>query len=295
MPNAEFHFKTKIELLKWHEKETPASYSEYIKAEATVKEVKFPGSVKLLRTITNDQTVDRFLAFLTELNLANLLLLKKVTSLHYEPVSVGQNVDFSFDDILVSVKNVQAKNYEKSELAEIQKMTEAGGGEKMLRHKEFSDVSIEVQKTALGAHSYTRLETGAGVNGFLSSDLSQMEPPLKNMGEFDAAPKVEGFKKVLFIAVYSEQFKVYHAEEIASWYYDSFPAGFRPILSEEWYMKLFGKERKSGSIDALVFMFPPNALIWSQSCFAEEISERTRLTIYTKNAQLKDQLKNIFS
>ncbi len=295
MPNAEFHFKNKTELLNWHEKETPASYAEYLKAEDVVKESKFPGSAKLFRTISNDQTTDRFLAFLTELNLANLLLLKKVTGLHYEPASVGQNIDFSFDDILVSVKNIQAKNYERSEHEEIQKMMEAGGGEKSFKHKEFSEVSIDVQKTALETYSYARLETGSGTQSSLGSDWSQMGPPLKNIGEFDDAPKVEGCKKVLFINVYSEQFHLYHAEDIAWWYYDSFPTGYIPIFSEDGYIKLFGKDSKRNSIDALVFMFPPDPLVWPQSCYAEEVNKRTRLTIYTKNTQLKDQLKNIFS
>lgn len=294
MPNPELYFKNKKELLSWFEKEIPESYLEYIAAQKTIREANFLGSASLLKREVSDNTIDNFLTVLTELNIANLLIRKKVRNLVYEPKGIS-GIDFSFDNILLSVKSLNAKNYEFKEYNEIEKIKSVGGGKNNLNHKGFSDTLIEVEKNSMGTYTYTRLETGH--SGFLDSDIAQMSPPLAYMGEFEGKANIAGSKKVLFMLPYSSEFKSYYALDIGLWYLDYLPKDYHRIFNNDhsWYLKLFNKAQKENSIDALVFMFPPTPLIWTIKCFGEIINKVHRVQIYTKDTELLGQLSSIFS
>jgi hypothetical protein len=295
MPDPEFYFKNKKEQLDWFEKEIPESYLEYLETKKIIKESNFSGSSNLLKREASDETIENFLTGLTEINLANLLIRKKVKDLTYEPKGIS-GVDFSFDKILLSAKSLNAKNYEIVEHDEIEKMKEADGGKNVLQHKGFSDTLIEVEKNSMGTHTYSRIETGH--SGFLDSDIAQMSPPLEYIGRFeDQANGVDGYKKVLFILPYSSQFKPYHMRDIALWYFDCLPKGYHRIFNNDlnWYAKLLKKARKDNTIDAIILMLPPRPLIWPNNCFGEAMHKQNRVEIYTRDPELLKQLKYIFS
>jgi hypothetical protein len=293
--NPELQFKTKTELLAWFGKEAPEWIAEYEPAKAAIKAKPFSGSVSLLKR-EHDDTISGFQAFLTELNLGYLLMMKEVSALAYEPKGVP-GIDFSFDQVLLSIKSLQMKDYEKTEQEKIEKMIAAGGGKEDFSHKDpsFSSTFLEVEKNELG--TFTRTRTEIGHSGFLESDIYQMSPPLKYIGEFENLVAAEGLKKVLFIFNYSEEFKPYHALDIGLWYFGAYPKDYMPIFHNEmsWYDKLFGAAAKKNNIDALIFMFPPNPLIWPRACFGEVINKNPRVSIFTKDTALGDELRLIFS
>jgi hypothetical protein len=292
--NPETQFKTKTELLAWFQKEAPEWIAEYEPAKKAVRDNPFSGSVKLLKR-ENDEKLPGFHAFLTEFNLGYLLMSKKVTNLAYEPKGMP-SIDFSFDHILLSVKNLQMKGYEKDEQERIQKMINAGGGKDSFSHKKesFSDTHLKVEKNAMG--TFTQERTEIGTSGFLESDLFQMSPPLKYMGEFEQAALPAESKRVLFILNYSEDFKPYHALDIGLWYF-GLPKSYMPIFHNDmsWYQKLFVQPKKLNNIDAVIFMFPPNPLIWPRVCFSDVINKNPRLSIFTKDPELLSELQSIFS
>ena len=289
--NAEFHFENKTDLLKYFQTEIPEAYSEYVAVKETIKKSGFSGSIKLLRR-ENDEKVAGFQAFLTELNFANLLLVNGVRDVKNEPCD---GVDFSFENNIVSIKNLQVKDYEKVEDEEIKKMIEAGGGKKILSHKDFSEVELEVEKNEMGTYTQSRTETGH--SGVLGSDISQMSPALRYIGEYEAQANPTNSKKILFILNYSQEFKPYHAQDIGLWYLGVRPKGYRFLFENNmsWYLKLLVKEKKENNIDALIFMFPPRPLIWPQSCFAEVSGGWPRFSAYCKDKELKERLRVIFS
>lgn len=65
------------------------------------------------------------MACLTELNVANTLLNYGVKGLTYE--MPGSDIDFAFEDILISVKSLNTKNYERLEKTEIERLVGIGG------------------------------------------------------------------------------------------------------------------------------------------------------------------------
>ena len=143
----------------------------------------------------------------------------------------------------------------------------------------------------MGTYTQSRLEMGH--SGFLSSDLSQMSPPIEYIGKFEKQSNIEGFKKVIFILNYSSEFKLYHALDIGLWYFDLQPEGYRRIFEndQKMYFKLLKKDAKENTVDAIVFMFPPRPLVWPKRCF----DEQRRVQIYTQDDQLFKDLKLIFS
>ena len=297
MSNPELHFKTKTELLEWFKKNLSESLAEYFAVQETVRESGFSGSAKLLARAA-DEKVDGFTSFLTELNLARLLMTKEVKNICYEPKQIP-GIDFSYDNTLLSIKNLQLKDYERTEHDEIERLISAGGGKNTLSHKKpaLSETFIEVEKNEMGTYTRTRTETGS--SGFLESDIYQMSPPLKYIGEFENLANVDGHKKVLFIMSYSEDFMPYYADDIGFWYFGYGPRNYRFIFANDpsWYFKLLRAKKKQQNIDALVFMFPPNPLIWPENCFSQTLDkeEHTRVLIYTRDAQLRSTLQNIFS
>lgn len=171
--NAEIHFSNKQDLLDWFQVNIPGSFEEYQKVKQLVSESGFSGSGRLLRKEEGDP-VENFLSFLTELNLANLLLDKKVDGLSYEP-KPGQDIDFSFSDVDLSAKNLGTKEYERKEHLEIERLKDGGGGKNSLAIKDFSDAALEVEENAMGTFTYTRTEIGH--SGFLGSDIAQLSTP----------------------------------------------------------------------------------------------------------------------
>ena len=289
--NAEFHFKNKTDLLGWFQKEIPEYHSEYVTAKESIKKSGFSGCIKLLGREKGEE-VAGFQSFLTELNFANHLLIRGVKDLKYEP---RNGIDFSFEKNLVSIKNLQAKNYEKTEEEEIKKMIAAGGGMKVIPHKDFSEIELEVEKNWMGTYTQSRIETG--YSGFLGSDIAQMSPALEYIGEYERLTVTTDSKKILFIMNYSQEFRPYHAQDIGLWYFGVRPKGYRFIFENgmSWYLKLFRKQKKDNNIHALIFMFAPRPLIWPQSCFAEVVDKCPRFSIYSRDNDLKERLRVIFS
>lgn len=289
--SAEFHFKSKDEVLAWFTTHLPEACVEYEAAKKRVQTSQFSGSGKLLKREA-DNKVNGFLDFLTELNIADLLLRKKVKGLSYEPSNL-KVVDFVFDDLAMDVKNLHPKNYEKDQGARIDEMKVEGGGSTTFTLKDVSNVFLKVTRNAMGTMGWERTETGHG--GVLGSDLFQMSPVFKWLSEFEEV-ETDKLKKVLFILVHTEDFVHYHAEDIGRWYFDGFQ-GYRPIFENDmsWYAKLFGKATKARNIDTLVFMFPPRPLIWPTACFGDVIKDRKRVLIYAQDSKVMADLQSIFS
>src|SRR5262245_10496868 len=133
----ERHFKDSREVINWHKEHVPGSYDRYLEIMKRIKESAFPGSAKLLKNVTNDKSIRGFSSYIAEMNIANILLEKSVSDLAYEPKDLP-GVDFTFDDIALSVKNLFPKNYEKDEQSQIAEMQAAGGGTRRFSHKNFS-------------------------------------------------------------------------------------------------------------------------------------------------------------
>jgi len=293
MASIENYFKNKEVLLSFFKKNRLEAYGNYLAVINDIKKSGFPGVKKLLSREKTDKTSD-FLAFLTEFNLANLFLGKKSQGLNYESKRFNK-IDFVLDDILIEVKNINAKDYEKDEYKNICDLESSGGGEIVLTHKAFSETFIKVEKTPLNTYSWERIETGN--RGFLNSDLSQMSLMLKYAGEFESKGSFNGLKKVLFFMNYSEDFHYYHIDDMAYWYFGYKPKNYSFIFQTQpsWYYKMFKKEKKENNIDAIVFMAcPENILIWPNGCFNDKIQKRTRLAIYAKDEQINEKLKKIF-
>ncbi len=292
MSNPELSFKNKSDCLRWFQTEVPDAHNEYVKCLDLVKQTGFPGGGSLCRKAA-DESIENFLTFLTELNLANLLLAKGKSDLMYEPNAI-RGVDFSFDDIFMSVKSLTTKRYEKIEHEGIEAMRSAGGGKYTFHHKKFSDTHIEVEKTELGTHTFTREEIGH--SGFLDSDIAQMSRPLEYIGEFEDQANTTNHKKILFFFSYSAEFKGYHGTDIAAWYFDV--QNPHPIFNNDpgWYLKLMKKGQKKKNIDALVFAAPPHpvALIWPEEGFREARKNEPKILIYTRDNALRESLTSIF-
>jgi hypothetical protein len=278
-------------VIEWHRNKYPDSCERYLATKEKIHSSKFSGSAALLRNLEGNKTVTGFLSFLTEVNLADLFLDKHITDLSYEPKHMP-GVDFFFDDIAISVKNLHPKNYEKAEQEVIDALQTAGGGKTSLTHKKFSDIAIEVKETEMGTYGWERLETGH--SGFLDSDIYEMSAPLNYIGEFEES-ETGGHKKVLFFFIHSHEFTQYYIVDIVNWYFDHI--GEHPIFQNdmEWYNKLLKKPHKKDNIDALIFMYSPDAVLsWPPSCLAD-IGGEARVQIYTREKAFFERLKTIFS
>jgi hypothetical protein len=290
--NAELNFKTKTENLDWFKNNLPDAYSDYLTVKDTVKKSNFTGVSRLIGK-EKGEPVENFLSFVSELNLANLLLSKKVGNLGYE-IKPGFDIDFSFDDIDLSVKNIGTKNYERVEDALIEELKESGGGSHDLTHKNFSNIKIEVEKNGMGTFTYSRTETGH--SGFLDSDMAQMSSILENIGKFESKIQADGRKKILVFVSYTADFNHYHAVDIGFWYFNRMPKGYNFIFNNNMskYLQLLKQKSKLNNIDAIIFIFPPRPIIWPDDSLAEVVNERARTLIYTKNKDFFDLLKTIF-
>jgi len=292
MSNAELNFSDKNSLLKWFEINIADSFSEYLLIKEKVKKSDFPGAKRLIKK-ENGNNLTNFLSFLSELNLANNFLIKGVDKLEYEPCP-GLDIDFSFDNIDVSVKNISTKKFEREELAEITRLKENGGGKSIIGNKGLSETEIIVRNDGTSIDDYTRIETGQ--SGFLGSDITLLQTALSSMGKFETKIKNNGRKKVMIFLVYTKSFQYYHGLDIAWWYFNKELSDYVPILNDEaLYFKLFNSVNKLSNIDALIFIFPPNPIIWQNGCLSEIIEGKRRSIILTKDAQFHKQLEKIFS
>ena len=288
----ELYFKNADGIIEWHKTEIPESYEAYLRLVKRVGDSKFPGAIRLLRNLKNSRQVPIFLSFLTEVNVANLLLEKLVVNLSYESV-VG--IDFSFENIAMSVKNLHPKIYQKTEELKIEELRASGGGKVIITHKNFSEISIDVQKTELGTFGWERLETGH--SGFLDSDLSEMSSPLAHMGEFENI-EITNKKRVLFFFIHSSEFRPHHIQNIIIWYFGYRVEKYSPIFENDsnWYWRLFKNKTKKKNIDALMFMYSPRtSLAWPDGCLKEVINKVPRLMVFAPDRELKKRLITIFS
>ncbi len=288
------HFFKKIEeIVEWHKTHHPESHDSYLQKRKNVKKSRFSGFAKLLRNLDNNKMIPEFLSFLTEFNLADLFISKKVTNLAYEPAEMP-DADFVFDDLAISVKNLHPKNYEKADQDVIDKLQAKGGGSEIIVRKDFSSIAIEVKKTEMGTFSWERTETGH--SGFLDSDIDEMSAALKYIGEFEGA-ETGSHKKVLFFFIQSKEFAQYYIQDIIVWYFGYQVPKYPPIFQNDpkWYLKLLKKDQKNGNIDAIIFMYATNTLLsWPPGCLGD-VGKEARLQIYTPDKTLREQLKVIFS
>jgi hypothetical protein len=293
MSNPDIYFHTKTDLLNWFKINIANSYSEYLSIQEKIKKANFNGVSRLLKKEVGE-SVENFLSFLAELNLANLLLDKNIEDLAYEP-SPGLDIDFSFGDIDLSAKNLGTKNYERIEYSELERLKEAGGGKNTISHKGFSDTAMEVEKNSMGTFTYSRIETGH--SGFLDSEITQMSIVLGNIGKFESKIKSNDRKKVLFFLVQSSAFHHYHVLDAVYWYFGRMPQGYHPIFNNDLniYLKLSGQPKKLNNINGLVFVFPPDPLIWPVGSLSQVIQEKRRALIYCNDESLMKSLETIFS
>ena len=291
MSNPSLHFQTKSELLEWFQKELPDSHKEYLNTLTVIKSSGHAGFVSLCKR-GDDETIKNFITFLTELNIGNILHHKNVRNLSYEPKDIA-GIDFRYDDILLSVKSLDTKDYERAEHGKLETLKAAGGGTDTFPHKVFSHTSLEVEKTEWDTYSYSRTETGNGA--FLGSDIDQMSAPLQHLGEFESQANINGYKKVLFFVPYSPEFRHYHALDIGLWYFDLLPSQYRGVFHDpDWYWKLFKQESKKKNIDAIIFAFPPRPLIWPTGCFNDISHGKRRMLIFASDADFHKRLESVF-
>ena len=86
--------------------------------------MKFPGSSELLKK-EKDESGDNFYSVLTELNLANKAILSGAQDIEYEK---QRKVDFTFDNLIFSVKSLNVKEYEKKAQEISSRLRAQGGG-----------------------------------------------------------------------------------------------------------------------------------------------------------------------
>ena len=289
----EIYFKNAEEVIEWHKSKVPGSFERYLKIKEKIKTSGLPGFVKLLNHLKNDKDVKNFSSYLAELNLANLLLDKKAKNLAYEPKDIPV-VDFAFDDMVISVKSLHPKNYEKNEFSTIEQIKAEGGGMKVLSHKNFSEISLKVEKNAAGNFGFERIETG--VSGLLDSDIDEMSAPLKYIRELEDVDAGE-LRKVLFFLIQSSEFSSYYITDITEWYFDI--GGHKaPIFGNNmlWYEKLFGREIRNSSVDGLVFMYSPMSILsWPPGSLSERTGENARIVISARDEKFCERLKELFS
>ncbi len=295
MFSGELYFNTKKELVTFYKLNHPEVYNNYLKTESEIRLCKFYGFRKLLNR-GNQERISKFTESLTEFNLARILIPKVLNTFQYEPNEYrGREVDFKFNNILISVKSISAKDYEKLEFKEFQKLRKEGGGEKNFQHKEFSNTSIEFVENSLGMPTMSRTETGN--IGFSDSDLFQMSPVLKSLGLLDSF-KEDIYKKVIFINNYSKHFHYYHIKDIANWYFELNIKNYIPIFYSDpsWYLRMFKQEVKNNNVDAIVFMCCPDSiLVWPKNCFSDMIGNDRRLVVYSRDKDLLKVLDTIFT
>jgi hypothetical protein len=253
MSDPGLYFKNKSELIKWYQRQMLESYSEYLFVSKKVRVSDFPGAAKLFKNEKNSEVAD-FGTFLTELNIANHLLNKKVKGLEYKP-RAGKGVDFRFADVALSVKNLSAAGIERG------------------KSKRTAKVSSE-------ANNY---------------DSGQMSLPMRYLSEFEKASN-GSMKNVLFILNDSQSFDRHHLLDIGNWYF-GFPKGYNPIFANDLnrYAKLFGKAKKKGNIDAIIFMYPTDEMIWPPNSFAEMIANKHRMIMFCPDRDFKFYLLDVFS
>lgn len=290
---SERFFKKTEEIVEWHKTHYPESHESYLEKRKNITKSRFSGFAKLLRNLDANKTIPEFLSFLTEFNLADLFLSKGVKDLSYEPAEMP-GVDFTFDNLAISVKNLHPKNYEKADQDVIDRLQAKGGGSERIVRKDFSSITIEVKKTEMGTFSWERTETGH--SGFLDSDVDEMSAALRYIGEFENT-ETSSRKKVLFFFIQSKEFAQYYIQDIVIWYFGYQVPNYPPIFQNdpEWYLRLFKKPRKMMNIDAIVFMYAPNTLLsWPVGCLGD-VGKEPRLQIYTLDKTLRDQLKILFT
>lgn len=289
----ERYFKDADGVIEWHKSKVPGSYERHLEIKQKIKTAGFSGSAKLLRNVESDKSVTGFASYLAEMNLANVLLDKSVSNLAYEPKDMP-GIDFVFDDIAISVKNLHPKDYEKDEQSRIEEMQVEGGGSTTFTHKNFSEILLKVTRTAMGTFGWERTETGH--SGFLDSDLYEMSAPLRYIGELEETETSER-KKVLFFFIQSGEFAHYYIADIVAWYFDAREYK-HPIFQNDmgWYYKLLKKPTKNNSIEGLVFMYAPDSILsWTPGCMSDIRDGKARVIICTREKDFWERLKALFS
>lgn len=266
----------------------PDSHTRYLEMKKKIERSSLANSNKLLKNVDNNKGVTEFTSFLTELNLANILLEKNLENFTYEP---QRGIDFIFNDLAVSVKNLQPKNYEKKEQQYIEEIQAKGGGNHTFTHKGFSSIQLNVGSRAIESY-WERIEMGH--NNLLDSDLEQMSAPMRYIGEFEQL-KIDKHKKILFFFIQSEGFKHYHCADIAGWYFNDKNYKYHIFQTNMgWYDKLLG-QIKNNTIDGLIFMFrPQDILFWPPGCMNDVRDGKPRLNIYSREQAISEQLEIYF-
>ncbi|MBP7075284.1 MAG: hypothetical protein KBA81_07880 [Rhabdochlamydiaceae bacterium] len=266
----------------------PERIAEFESRKERIRSSGLPGSIRLLKDFDGAREKEGFLNRLCEVNIANRLM-ERGKRFEYET----QGEDFAYDDILLSVKSLQPKAYEREEAQKLLALqTEAAKADTTQKDTfmyetkhSMSHVDFEVTQDG-----YSRSETGTLANALLKTDADEERVICRYTAEFELIPSPSR-KKVMFFMRQSDRAGAFHVEDVARWYFG------QPDLNNadpSFYEKAFKTKEevlveKAGSIKAFVFMWHTDPFLWS-SDFGE-----VHVTVWSIDEGLTRELEEVFS
>lgn len=247
----------------------------------------FAGAKKLINRLKKDEKGKKQISFLNtlcEFNIARILLDQGI-KFEYEK----KGDDFSFDDIVLSIKSIQEKKYEKLEKEEIVKLQE--GAKKLsaplqsiITHSNLSTVELEVSPDM-----WERSEIGKR-GGPFHSEIKQKGRILECLAEFECKNLKQ--KKIIFFFRQTIGAKKLWFNDVANWYFDKIRSF---DLCRQYYSKMFKTRNnkiviKQNSIKAIIYYERPNnVLVWPESAL-----EQGNFKNICKDEKLNSRLEKIF-
>lgn len=262
--------------------------TEFEKRKQNLRQSSLPGIIVLLRYFETTTDRESFMNRLCEFNIAHKLFEQR-KPFGYET----EGEDFSFDDILMSVGSLQPKEYERREaekILELHEQAKASGEPQKESHDYKSPHSASSVSFEVTADSSARIETANIPNSLLPTDAWEEAIICQYAAEFETVPR-EGRKKVLLFMRQSERAAAFHVEDVARWYFGQSPL---ESVDSSFYEKYFKKRdgtqiEKVGSIDAFVFTWHTDPILWSKDMGQQHIS------IWTPHKRLEAQLTELLA
>lgn len=281
---------------------------EYKEWKNKIYDSKFPGSTELidrLNSLENRENAPQYLETLVEFNVGRILYLKNI-QFGYE-LQQFEKIDFVFNKILLEVKSIGEKGYERDEkkqLQEAKKISQPGIGSlqkiKILRKDAKIDSEVELSWFTYpsGVNVIEQLESGQ----VLKSDMAHEGRILEYTADFqektNSLKDARNYKKAIFFFGQSDDASYVHVENVARWYFGLKP--FSDNTTVKYYPGMFrtkdGKViSKGGTISAFIFLGAlrnldiGNLLVWSNNLVKKNVIVWTN-----KNEELKKNLTDLF-
>ncbi len=264
------------------------SADEIAHFEAAREKLRISNIPRIKRLLTNLDTAkkaENFLEYLVEFNIAHILHQKNVR-FAYEPTGGD---DFAWDDIMLSVKSIQPKQYELEEEAVLDRLeAQAIATGRPAEARIVIGTTERTFRVEPKLLSWERIEMGSAEP--LLSDLKYGGPLMQYLAELEQ--KQHSGKKIAFFFSQSEAFEDCVIEDLASWYFRL--PNSNPMFAGQ-YDAMFktknGKVARADSIDAIVFMIRPRSvLLWPSDSWSETHNDRKRVRIFSRDTNLESEL-----